>query len=83
MNYPKKVLQNFRNYKTAILDSRNMLKTLSSDDNRVILNRYATTCGKYLPHSEKYATSQDGQKIFQKYGFLNTEDIKNFNKVTF
>lgn len=119
----KKVLQNFGNYKSAMLntlylasDSRNMTKAITGGEADVILNWYATTFWdenkekvEALPLSEKYAkksklvfnllktsknqtlakkfmsyaTSKDGQKIFQKYGFLNTEDIKNFNKVTF
>ena len=30
-----------------------------------------------------YASSAEGKEIFKKYGFLNDEDMKNFDKVVF
>ena len=31
----------------------------------------------------EYAASQEGRKVFYKYGFLDKNDLKNFDKVTF
>ena len=30
-----------------------------------------------------YASSIEGREVFKKYGFLDDEDMKNFDKVVF
>lgn len=55
-----------------------------SDKAKLVFNLLSTSKNKEL--SKKfmdYASSAEGREVFKKYGFLNDEDIKNFDKVVF
>ena len=55
-----------------------------SDKAKLVFNLLNTSKNKEL--SKKfmdYASSAEGREIFKKYGFLDDEDMKNFDKVVF
>ena len=55
-----------------------------SEKSKLVFNLLSTSQNKEL--SKKfmdYASSIEGREIFKKYGFLDDEDMKNFDKVTF
>lgn len=61
-----------------------VLEDKYSDKAKLVFNLLSTSQNKEL--SKKfmdYASSVEGRGVFKKYGFLDDEDIKNFDKVTF
>lgn len=61
-----------------------VLDDKSSEKSKLVFNLLSTSQNKEL--SKKfmdYASSIEGREIFKKYGFLDEEDMKNFDKVVF
>ena len=61
-----------------------VLEDKYSDKAKLVFNLLSTSQNKEL--SKKfmdYASSTEGREVFKKYGFLDDEDIKNIDKVTF
>ena len=55
-----------------------------SNKSKLVLNLLATSKNKDLTKKfMDFAASKEGRKVFYNYGFLNDEDLKNFDKVTF
>lgn len=55
-----------------------------AEKSKLVLNLLKTSKNKELTKKfMQYASSKEGQAVFQKYGFLDPDDIKNFAKVTF
>lgn len=51
---------------------------------KLVFNLLKTSNNKSLTKKfMEYAASQEGRAVFHKYGFLDTDDLKNFDKVTF
>lgn len=56
----------------------------SSQKSKLVFNLLSSSQNKDL--SKKfmdYASSKEGREVFKKYGFLDEEDMKNFDKVVF
>ncbi len=70
-------------------DNKEFVEALPMDDKyadkaKLVFNLLSTSQNKEL--SKKfmdYASSAEGREVFKKYGFLNDEDMKNFDKVVF
>jgi len=55
-----------------------------SDKAKLVFNLLSTSQNKELSRKfMDYASSIEGREVFKKYGFLNEEDMKNFDKVVF
>lgn len=55
-----------------------------STKSKLVLNLLKTSRNTDLTKKfMDYAASEEGRKIFKKYGFLNEKDLKTFDKVTF
>ena len=61
-----------------------VLEDKYSEKSKLVFNLLSTSQNKEL--SKKfmdYASSIEGREVFKKYGFLDEEDMKNFDKVVF
>jgi molybdate transport system substrate-binding protein len=70
-------------------DNKEFVEALPLDDKysdkaKLVFNLLSTSKNKDLSKQfMDYASSAEGKEIFKKYGFLNDEDMKNFDKVVF
>lgn len=70
-------------------DNKEFVEALPMDDKysdkaKLVFNLLSTSQNKELSKQfMEYASSTEGKEIFKKYGFLNDEDMKNFDKVVF
>ena len=61
-----------------------VLEDKYSDKAKLVFNLLSTSQNKELSRKfMDYASSIEGREVFKKYGFLNEEDMKNFDKVVF
>lgn len=60
------------------------LENKYSRKSKLVLNLLETSKNKELSKKfMEYVSSQEGKMVFKKYGFLNDNDLKGFDKVTF
>ena len=56
----------------------------SSQKSKLVFNLLSSSKNKELSKRfMDYASSVEGREVFKKYGFLDDEDMKNFDKVVF
>ena len=61
-----------------------VLEDKYSDKAKLVFNLLSTSQNKELSRKfMDYASSIEGREVFKKYGFLDDEDMKNFDKVVF
>lgn len=70
-------------------ENKDFVQSLELDDkysnkSKLVFNLLATSKNKDLSRKFlNFASSEEGRKVFYKYGFLNDKDLKEFDKVSF
>ncbi|WP_122893090.1 molybdate ABC transporter substrate-binding protein [Arcobacter peruensis] len=70
-------------------ENKNEVEAIELDDkytikSKLVFNLLKTSKNKQLSKKFlEYVVSKRGKEVFKKYGFLNNDDLKNFDKVTF
>lgn len=68
-----------KKYVEALVLSENIAKKKKLIFNLLKSSKYPDLAKEFM----EYAASQEGRNVFYKYGFLDKQDLKNFDQVTF